>query len=66
MIATRNGCLIQTSDAHDMDHYTADLAPETARFELKNAIFVGHSPTRPPSCSISGTATLKGSSARVP
>ncbi|MDB5739298.1 MAG: alpha/beta hydrolase [Alphaproteobacteria bacterium] len=33
----------QTSDGHDMDHYSADLAALTAHLDLKGAIHVGHS-----------------------
>src|SRR6202522_1824145 len=33
----------QTSEGHDMDHYSDDLAAVVAHLDLKNAIHVGHS-----------------------
>jgi non-heme chloroperoxidase len=33
----------QTSDGHDMDHYSDDLAALTTHLDLKDAIHVGHS-----------------------
>jgi non-heme chloroperoxidase len=38
-----HGRSTQTSDGHDMDHYSDDLAELTAHLDLKNAIHIGHS-----------------------